>query len=102
MANATDKSYQLDSVFGDASKSFNLNVGGHPFEIQDASLNALTTNLLHVDTDGTVSADSDAQGFDGGTLYWRIPENTSGTFAYQCTLHPAMVGAITIKRLSSL
>jgi len=82
--------------------AFNLNVGGHPFEIQDASLNALTTNLLHVDTDGTVSADSDAQGFDGGTLYWRIPENTSGTFAYQCTLHPAMVGAITIKRLSSL
>ena len=26
LANATDKSYQLDSVFGDASKSFNLNV----------------------------------------------------------------------------
>ena len=82
--------------------AFNLNIGGHPFEIQDASLNALTTNLLHVDTDGTVSADTDAQGFDSGTLYWRIPENTSGTYAYQCTLHSAMVGAITIKRLSSL
>jgi hypothetical protein len=83
--------------------AFNLlGVGGHPFEIQDASLNALTTNLLHVAEDGTVSADSDAQGQDDGTLYWRIPENTSGSFAYQCTLHSAMVGSITVKRLSSL
>ena len=83
--------------------AFNLlGVGGHPFEIQDGSLNALTTNLLHIAEDGTVTADSDAQGQDDGTLYWRIPENTSGSFAYQCTLHSAMVGSITVKRLSSL
>ena len=79
-----------------------LGTGGHPFVIQDGTLNNLTTNLLHVGIDGTVSADSDAQGKDTGTLYWRIPETTSGTFAYQCTLHSAMVGAFTVKRLSSL
>lgn len=82
--------------------SFKLNVGGHPFEIQDGTLTALSTNLLHIAEDGTPSANTAAQGQDGGTLIWSIPENTSGTFAYQCTLHPAMVGSIVVKRLSSL
>lgn len=82
--------------------SFKLNVGGHPFEIQDGTLTALTTNLLHIAEDGTPSANTAAQAKDGGTLIWSIPENTSGTFAYQCTLHPAMVGQIVVKRLSSL
>lgn len=82
--------------------SFKLNTGGHPFEIQDGTLTALSTNLLHIAEDGTPSANTAAQGQDGGTLIWSIPENTSGTFAYQCTLHPAMVGSIVVKRLSSL
>ncbi len=82
--------------------SFKLNVGGHPFEIQDGTLTALTSNLLHIAADGTPSADASAQGKDGGTLIWSIPENTSGTFAYQCTLHGAMVGSIVVKRLSAL
>lgn len=82
--------------------SFKLNVGGHPFEIQDGTLTAITSNLLHIAEDGTPSANAAAQGKDGGTLIWSIPESTSGTFAYQCTLHPAMVGSIVVKRLSSL
>jgi len=82
--------------------SFKLNVGGHPFEILDGTLTPITTNLLHIAEDGTPRADTSAQAQDGGTLIWSIPESTSGTFAYQCTLHPAMVGSITVKRLSSL
>lgn len=83
--------------------SFKLNVGGHPFEIQDNTLTALTQNIIHVAEDGTVTSGSSANGqHDSGTLIWSIPENTSGTYAYECTLHPAMVGAINIKRLSTL
>jgi plastocyanin len=82
--------------------SFKLNTGGHPFEIQDNTLTALTENLLHIAEDGTVSADSQAQAKDGGTLIWTIPENGNGTYVYQCTLHPAMYGQIIVKRLSTL
>ena len=82
--------------------SFKLNVGGHPFVIQDNTLTNITDGLLHIAEDGTPSAGVDAQANDGGTLIWTIPETLSGTYAYQCTLHPAMVGAIVIKRLSSL
>jgi len=82
--------------------SFKLNVGGHPFEIQDNTLTALTTGLLHIAEDGTPSAGVDAQAQDGGTLIWTIPENANGTYVYQCTLHPAMFGQIIVKRLSTL
>lgn len=83
--------------------AFDLNaISGHPFEIQDATLSALTTNLVHVAPDGTVSTGSNAQGKTSGTLYWRIPETSSGTFAYQCQIHAAMVGNIIVKRLSQI
>lgn len=75
-------------------------IGGHPFEIQDGTSNPYNTGLVHVSTTGTVSTGSNAQGKDSGTLYWRIPESISGGYRYQCQLHTAMVGAITVKRLS--
>lgn len=75
-------------------------ISGHPFEIQDGTLSAITTGLVHVATDGTVSTDASAQGKDSGTLYWRINESISGTYAYQCQNHASMVGQIVIKRLS--
>ena len=77
-------------------------VAGHPFEIQDSLGNAYSTGLYHVATDGTVSTGSGAQGQSSGTLYWRIPESISGNYRYQCQSHIGMVGAITIKRLSTL
>jgi len=77
-------------------------IPGHPFELQDNTLTALTSNLVHVATDGTVSTNSAAQGKSSGTLYWRIPESANGTYAYQCQNHAGMVGSITVKRLSSL
>ena len=85
--------------------AFDLNAApGHPTEIQDATGTALTSGVYHVTPQGaltqqTVDAAHDP---DRGTLYWRIPENTSGNFRYQCTAHAPMVGVINIKRLSTL
>lgn len=76
------------------------NATGHPFEIQNPSSNPYNTGLVHVDTDGTVSTGSNAQGKSSGVLYWQIPETISGTYRYQCQSHISMVGGIFIKRLS--
>jgi len=76
------------------------NIGGHPFEIQDSLSVAFNDGLVHVATDGTVSTGASAQGKDSGTLYWTPPETEGGTFRYQCQTHIAMVGAISVKRLS--
>ena len=78
------------------------NISGHPFEIQDNTLTPLTSNLVHVSSDGTVSTNSAAQGKSSGTLYWRIPEGSPGTYVYQCQNHASMFGTITVKDLSNL
>lgn len=76
------------------------NATGHPFEIQDPTSSAYNTGLVHVGTDGTVTTGANAQGKSSGVLYWQIPESISGTYRYQCQSHIAMVGGISIKRLS--
>jgi len=63
-------------------------IGGHPFELQDSGGTPISDGLVHVSATGTVSTGSAAQGFDSGTLYWRIQESLNGT--------------ITVKRLSTL
>ena len=88
-------------ALGGTTIAFDLdNISGHPFEIQDPTSNPYNTGLVHVASDGTISTGSNAQGKSSGTLYWRIPESISGNYRYQCQSHIAMVGAITIKRLS--
>ena len=77
-------------------------IPGHPFELQDNTLTALTSNLVHVTSTGTVSTDSAAQGKSSGTLYWRIPEGSPGTYVYQCQSHSSMFGSITVKDLSNI
>ena len=77
-------------------------IGGHPFELQDSGGSPISTGLVHVASDGTVNTGSSAQGFDSGTLYWRIQESLSGNYQYQCTVHSGMNGTITVKRLSTL
>jgi hypothetical protein len=75
-----------------------------PFEIQDSTGTNITTNLTHVTTTGIVTTGADAQGKSGGTLYWKVPENLASppNYRYQCATQVAMVGAITIKDLSTL
>ena len=90
-------------VLAGTTIAFDLdNIGGHPFEIQDPTSTPYNTGLVHVSSSGTVSTGSSAQGKTSGTLYWRIPESISGGYRYQCQSHIAMVGAITVKRLSAI
>jgi plastocyanin len=77
--------------------AFNLNVPGHPFLIKTAGGGAnYDTGLIHVDTDGTVTTGSSAQGKTSGTLYWQVPSDITGAYAYQCSIHSGMLGVITI------
>lgn len=76
--------------------------GGHPFQIQDPTGTNYNTGLIHVSTSGTVSTGTNAQGKDSGTLYWKIPQGISGNYRYQCSVHAAMVGIITVKNIQAL
>ena len=85
-----------------ATIAFNLNVSGHPFLIQTAAGVNYNIGLIHVGTDGTVSTGSGAQGKTSGTLYWKIPDTISGTYRYQCSVHAAMIGQVSIKNFGSI
>jgi plastocyanin len=88
-------------VLAGTTIAFDLSaVPGHPFQIQDSAGAPYNTGLVHVSTTGVVSIGAAAQDKSSGTLYWRVPESIFGTYRYQCQLHVAMVGGITIKRLS--
>jgi hypothetical protein len=82
--------------------AFDLNILGHPFLIQTGAGANYNTGLIHVATNGTVTTGASAQGHVSGTLYWKIPENISGGYRYQCSAHVAMVGSITIKDLATV
>tara|TARA_B110000503_G_scaffold26792_1_gene42344 strand:- start:1135 stop:3684 length:2550 start_codon:yes stop_codon:yes gene_type:complete len=82
--------------------AFDIQAGGHPFQIQTASNVAYNTGLIHVSTTGTITTGVSAQGKDSGILYWQIPINTTGNYEYQCTLHGGMVGTIVIKDFATL
>jgi len=82
--------------------AFNLNVPGHPFLIQDGTGTNYSTGLVHVSTSGVVTTGAAAQGQVFGTLYWKVPASISGGYRYQCSVHPVMVGAITVKGIVSL
>lgn len=87
-------------VLSGTTIAFDLSgASGHPFEIQDPTSSPYNIGLVHVATDGTVSTGANAQGKDSGVLYWQINEALSGTYRYQCQLHTAMVGGISITRM---
>lgn len=82
--------------------AFKITSTGHPFLIQTGAGVNYSTGLVHVAVNGTVSLGSAAQGKDSGTLYWKIPSTISGNYRYQCSIHAAMVGTITIKNFGSI
>jgi plastocyanin len=82
--------------------AFNLNVSGHPFLIQTSGGTNYSVGLVHVSTTGVVSTGSSAQGQTSGTLYWKIPFATTGSYRYICSIHSGMVGAITVKDFAIL
>jgi plastocyanin len=77
-------------------------VVGHPLQIQDPAGDNYNTGLVHVASDGTVSTGTNAQAKAGGTLYWKVPQNISGNYRYQCSIHAAMVGSITVKNIQAI
>ena len=82
--------------------AFNLaGAGGHPFLIRFSGSN-YSTGLVHVTTSGTVTTGASAQAQQSGTLYWKIPAGTSGTYGYLCQSHGGMIGTITIKDISAI
>ena len=87
---------------GGMTIAFNLIVAGHPFLIQDGAGNNYNTGLVHVSLSGVVTTGASAQGQVNGTLYWKVPASISGGYRYQCSVHVAMVGAITVKNIVSL
>jgi hypothetical protein len=87
---------------GGMTIAFNLAVPGHPFLIQDGTGANYNTGLVHVSTAGVVTTGASAQGQVFGTLYWKVPASISGGYRYQCSVHPVMVGAITVKGIVSL
>jgi hypothetical protein len=89
-------------AIGGMTIAFNLAVAGHPFLIQDGFGVNYSTGLVHVSTTGVVTTGASAQGQVFGTLYWKVPASISGGYRYQCSVHVAMVGAITVKNIVSL
>ena len=83
--------------------AFKINSGSnHPFQIETSGGSAYNNGLVHVALDGTVTTGSSAQGKVSGTLYWKVPSNISGNYAYQCTVHSSMRGTIVVKAISGL
>lgn len=83
--------------------AFNLSaIAGHPFLIQTSGGSNYNTGLVHVSTSGTVSSGASAQGQTSGTLYWKIPYNTTGNYRYQCSFHGAMQGTINIRDIATI
>ncbi len=66
--------------------TFNINAGGHPFWIKTVQGN------------GALNGYSGAanNGIQTGTVTLVLPTNAPGTLFYDCQIHPAMTGTITI------
>ena len=89
-------------VISGTTIAFNIQATGHPFLLQDNTLTNITTGITHVTTSGVVTTGSNAQGKTSGTLYWKIPQSVGGlNYVYQCSLHSAMYGTITIKDIAT-
>ena len=86
-----------------ATIAFKINSGAnHPFQIETSGGSAYDNGLVHVALDGTQTTGSSAQGKTSGTLYWQVPANISGNYAYVCTVHSSMAGTIVVKQLSAI
>jgi len=94
-------------AIGGATLAFDLtNVSAsHPFLIQEDSGGGfanITTGIIHVADDGTVTEGAGAQGQTSGTVYWEVPITSASTWRYICSVHSNMVGTLTIKSLTTI
>jgi plastocyanin len=85
--------------------SFDLDVAGHPFLLQENSGNGFfnitsSTQISHQTLAGSFNPGSFAQGQVAGTLYWNVPFGTTNTYQYRCSIHSNMVGNVIVKDIS--
>jgi hypothetical protein len=117
VANASSSAYTFNSHYsgnnptvyalGGATIAFDLtNVSAsHPFLIQENSGGGfanITTGLIHVADNRTVTLNSGAQGQTSGIVYWQVPITSASSWRYICQVHASMVGILSIKSLSSI
>jgi hypothetical protein len=117
VSNNGTSSYQFNSHYsgdnptvyaiGGATIAFDLtNVSdSHPFLIQEDSGSGfanISTGIIHVATNGTVTEGSGAQGQTSGTVYWEVPIQSTSSWQYICSVHAAMNGTLTVKSLINI
>ena len=97
-------------LIGGHTYGFALDCSSHGFVIKTSSgegvtgntSNAYDTGLRHIDTLGTWSYGSNAQGKTSGTLFWTVPQVISGNYIYQCTAHANMHGIMKVVDITTL
>ena len=97
-------------LIGGHTYGFALDCSSHGFVIKTSSgegvtgntSNAYDTGLRHIDTLGTWSYGSNAQGKTSGTLFWTVPQVISGNYIYQCTAHSNMNGIMKVVDITTL
>lgn len=117
VSNNGSSAYQFNSHYtgdnpnvhalGGASLAFDLtNVSvSHPFLIQEDSGSGfanISSGIIHVAPDGTVTSGAGAQGQTSGIVYWLVPITSTSTWRYICSVHSVMVGTLTIKSLTAI
>lgn len=117
VANNSSSAYTFNSHYtgdnptvyalGGATLAFDLtNVSvSHPFLIQEDSGGGfanITTGIIHIADNGTVTEGAGAQGQTSGTVYWEVPITSASTWRYICSVHSVMVGTLSIKSLSAI
>jgi hypothetical protein len=90
---------------GGATLAFDLtNVSSsHPFLIQEnsgAGFVNITTGIIHIADNGTITEGSGAQAQTSGTIYWQVPITSASSWRYICQVHSIMVGSLIIKSMS--
>jgi hypothetical protein len=95
------------TALGGATLAFDLtNVSSsHPFQIQENSGGGfanISTGIIHVADNGTVTSGSGAQGQTSGIVYWQVPITSASTWQYICSVHAVMVGTLSIKSLTAI
>ena len=77
--------------------------GGSPTHGTNLTSSNGGNGLFHIDTDGSVTDGTSANGQYRGWLVWRVPmmsgrlkttDSTSPHYGYQCTVHAGMYGEI--------
>ena len=100
--------YIFDLAYASGSHPFAIRTGG---SASGAGTNLSSSNggnnLIHIDTNGTVTTGTSANGQSSGYLIWKVPHfaanqhASQGDYHYQCTSHAAMFGQIFIMSVSA-